>query len=895
MNEYLLRHAISTVWCNPSMDRQHVYRLVRLSPRSGVHTAYTVDFERYLLPTERDYYQIYQIGKVEPTLLGIPKRYNDWMSLADIANETALYSELYLNNGIQFPRHNVHLLLTKTKNLIVAVKINERVHTLDLQDVYLRFYNNAYFDSERSTDAARKYVFVMGGTPKSTQEVVALQIAMNQAVTARPGRTPYYYVNGRFSNALSLMNCSPGDAMELIIDSSIDKYIDFPLSSIPTFLSTLDNENKFLIHYNDPTVKSIKFYDDLDIFLIKEGGGNGRFLGATYHRNEGNWVRQLTHKDYSVPVERLNSFMQNHPTDPRFIIDATKFTEDKWTSLSELKLRVYFRQSGYDRPLQPEASRIHELYRMSDARVVAAMTGVNSSLALWKAANLEKAAYVKFMGAPQSQVVPIGYMDPDVTTEQKSAAQEFAGAVFGYHAAASILAKTPALVANNGGRREAELAYAYWYNATVYEFDAAGVMLEYHYHAAGRRYPVRNTAAVRVEAIVGKGGNSLNTVYDKTPVTLKDGYNYRIYVVALYAGIQQGGWLDITDLPNRIDWGYMDESGPTPRWVWSYDETQWYGCVRQDDAFLNYTLSLNKDAGQLRFSVASYETHQGLDQYKLLEVPFAQLDIFLNKRPLIEDLDYTVKWPEIVIHNMEYLNATAMQDILVRGYGMCEGDLTRPVQSEFGFIEYGLLSNDATYNLHTHKVQRIIIDGHYRDPATLHFEEEWGTVLVTDERNGAPYSIQTPPMVFRDVYIYDCKARDEDNAKDAAVGAYMGNLYPKRVRGPVDTITRQYAVVSCFANKLVHDLKAGYLNPPGIMDHYSEADIRTWLASYEWLLEHDLANRAYNENHVQVYPHWKGAPVGLPIERYNFLKRALKTYLQVPPDVSVFVFVDNGI
>ncbi len=894
MNEYLLRHAIRSVWCNPSMDRQHVYKLARLSPRYGVHTAFTVEYERFLMPTEREYYQLYQIGKVEPILLGIPKRYNVWMSLQDIANETALYSELYVLNGIQFPRFHTYVLLTSSKNLLIAVKINERVHTLDQQDVYLRFYSNAYFNSDRSSNPARRDVFVMGGIPGTTQDVVNMQIAMDQELSVRGG-TPYYYVNGRFSNTLTLMNCAPGDAMEMVIDSSVNNYIDFDLGNMPTFLSTLDNANKFLIHYNDPTVQSIRFYDDLDIFLYKEGGGNNRFLGTTFHRNEGNWIRQLTHKDYSVSIERLNSFVTTHTTDPRYILDSVKFTEDKWNSLSELKMRIYFRESGYERPLQPEASRIHELYRLTDAQVVQAMTGLNSTVPIWKAENLEKAAYVKFMGAPGKQIVPIGYNDPTVTSAEKQAAQEFAGEVFGYHSAASILCHTPSLVENTNGRREAELAYAYWYNSTIYEFDAAGVLLEWHYHTAGRRYPVRNADTVRVEAIVGKGGDSLNTVYGKGQVPLDLKYNYRIYVVAVYGGVHQGDWIDITELPNRADWGYLDETGETPKWVWTYNTMQWYGCVRQDDAFLSYNLTLNKDNGTLRFNVGSYETHQGLTEYQLLEVPFAQLDIFLNGRALIENLDYVVNWPEVVICNVEYLAGTPMQDLLIRGVGMCEEDLSRPAVSEFGFIEYGVLSNDENYNIHTHKVQRMIIDGHYRDPATLHFEEDWGTTIVTDERNGAPYCIQTPPMVFRDVYLFDREARDEDNARDLMVSNYMGNLYPKRERPHLDTIVEQYHVVSCFANKILHDLRSGVLYPTGLMDHYSEADIREWLKPYEWLLDYDLANRDFNDNHVQIWPHWIGSPVGLTIERYMFFKRALKTYLRVVPDVAAFTFVDNGI
>src|SRR5690606_684004 len=115
MNEYLLRHAIRNVWCNPAMDKQHVYRTVRLTPNYGTHTAYNIDLQRYLLPTAKDYYHLYQIGKVEPSLLGIPKRYGVWMSLKDLINETATLFELYINSGIQIPKHEGHLLLTASK------------------------------------------------------------------------------------------------------------------------------------------------------------------------------------------------------------------------------------------------------------------------------------------------------------------------------------------------------------------------------------------------------------------------------------------------------------------------------------------------------------------------------------------------------------------------------------------------------------------------------------------------------------------------------------------------------------------------------------------------------------------------------------------------------------
>lgn len=893
MNEYLLRHAVDTIWCNPAQDRQYVYKLAKLTPRYGAHSTWEIGYERYVLPTPKEYYHVYQIGQVTPTLLGLPKRFNEWISLADLANEEYTLMDLHTPSGIQFPRFESYIMLTKSRNLVFAVRLNDRITQIEDTDLYARFYSNAYFDSKRSDTAVRRWVKVMGKRPVTTTDLVQFQVQISDFLAANPGRVPIFYVNGRFVNELTLVTCAPGDAMEMVVDSSINRFIDFPLRNLPTFLSTLDNENKYLIHYNDPTVQRIEYFDDLDAFLYKPSATAGRFLGVTYHRNEGTWFRQLTHKDYSAPVERMNGFVRTHEIDPRSALDSAKFEKDQWQSLSELTLRIYFRESGYNRPLQPDVNRIQQLYRLSDTRIVQAMTGVNSTNPLWKAANLEASPYVKFMAMPPSFVRPIGSNDPDVDTESKTAAQELAGDVFGYHAAASILAATPSKPYLDQGQLVANMAYTYWFDATVYEYDAAGVLLGSYYHVGGRQYKVRNTSCALVEAITGKGGDTLNTVYGTTTVDLNRDYNFRVYVSTMWAGVPQGDWKDVTEDPNLAQYGYLDDTTENWRWVWTADPTKVYGAVRQDNYFLSYELTFKKSDGVIRFSVENYEVHGGDKQDNVLEIPFGQLDLYLNGRPLIENLDYVVNWPEVVVCNLEYLTAQDTQRLLVRGFGFCKSDFTRPAISEFGFIEYGVLSNNKIYDVHTHKVQRLVVDGHYRNPKDMVFEEDRNSLTIANERNGAPYTLQTPPIVFKDVYHVDANARKQDDIRDKAVSDYMTLYFPQRTRTVIDTITTQYHVISVFANKVLRDLLEGTLNPPGILGRYTEMDIRKWLASYEWLLPFDLCNREYNENHVQVWPHWYGTPQGLPIEKYDFYQRILKTYLRQVPDISVFVYVQR--
>lgn len=889
MNEYLLKHALENVWCNPDMDRQHVYKLARLTPTDGVRTRYGVNFEQVTLPTEKEYYHLYQIGKVVPVLWGLPKRYNVWMKISDLAQQNLLLMDLFVANGLQFPRFETYVRIQGDRNLVFAVKTNVMIADLNAEPLYARFYVNAYFTSERSSAANKRYIMTEGIRVKTQTELLQLQMRFQAAVKERGGY-PFCYVNGRLVHEISLVTAGVGDVVEYVLDGSVIGFHDFKLTDLPWFTSELDKVRKYLIHYHDPSVQSIRFYDDVEAFLIKPLPVAGRYMGTTYHRADGKWLRMLTHKDYSVSIPRLQTFVDSHLTDPRNIVDPVRWNADKWNSLDELTLRLYFRESGYDRPLEGESNRILELYRLTSQQIVNAMVGDNATNPLWTAKALEQCPYVKFMSLPTEIAYPYTFGNPLEVSEAKEKAQAFAGDVYGYHATATILADTPSSVYVDSGNRYAELAYEHWYDATVFEYDAVGVLLGYHYHTAGRRYTVRNALATKVEAITGQGGDRLNTRFGLQSTAIPTGYNFRIYVSSVYGGIAQGDWQDITEHENLGQWGYLDDTGDERTWVWTADAAKWYGAVRIDDQFLIFESSFARDNGVMQFAVGGVETHDTEEAYTVMEIPVGQLDVYLNNRFLIENLDYVVKWPRVVVTNREYL-LEGTNRVLVRGYSFCDSAFNRLPSSEIGFVKYGVLSNNEMYNIHTHKVQRVVIDGHYRDPADLIFEEQDNTLTITNERNGAPYIIQTPPVRFKDVYPSDAKAREEDEARDRLVAEYMDAIYPKRSREQGDTIERQYHVVSVFANKLLTDLVNGKLDPAGLMGHYTEVDIKRWLSGYEFLLDFDLCNLDYNETHVQVLPHWYTEPQGLQIHKYDFYVRALKLYLRKRPDISPFVYV----
>lgn len=878
MDNYLLRYAIDNVWCNPTVDKQFTYELQQLTPPYGVRGNYVVDYQRYYMPTNnsRDYYHVLQIGQVIPANIGYPVTKDTWINLTDLAAKHMTLASVFPTSGVRYPMSETYIMVTRQQNLLVAIKVNDMFPSVDGSKVYLHLYHNAYFESPRSAKANKRWIYAESIVAKNVEAVRQFQIR-NTNKLAAVGGTPMYFVNGRPVNEITVATANPGDYCDFIIDPSIKKVVEFKVQGLPTFNSTLDKQRKYILHYAGKTTV-IDFYDDITALLVKKNANGSQFKGVTYHHNRGIWMRQLTHKDYSIPVTQIQELVSENP---------------EWSGLNDLYLRLYIRDGGYDRPLVADAQRIWELYKLSETNFMKCLTGVDSTNPLWRAENLEKSFYVQFMSAQPDFIYPITFNIPELNSEGKVDAQNFAGEVFGYHECTKLMNDNPALIVTDPstGIKHAKLAYYYWRDATIFEYDKAGLLLGYYYHVGGQTYLPKNASTYMVEAVTGKGSDNLHGVFGNTEVPIKYGYNFRVYVDKVWGGVASGEWQDITDLPNRSDWGYFVDDLYNPKWVWTAPADQWLGYVRTDEYFYLKELTFTEDAGVIRLAVASWEDHGGELINKAMEIPFGQLDMFINKRSMINGLDYFDKGDLIVVNNLEYRNIGGNQTILVRGTGFCTSDLKRYPPTETGFVEYGVLSNDSTYQIHTHKVQRIIVDGHYKDYRDVVFEEDANGKTVPNERNGAPYQIVSPQYVLKSVFKDETKARTEDDQRDAWTSQAMTYYFPKRKRTNPDVFKDHYHVYSAFSNKVIQDLVKGRLVPPYVDGRYSDMDIVTAMKSYEWLQPFDILNTDYNTNHVKVYPHWSNDPIGLTEAQYEFYRRVLKLYLRQEMDLSPFIYI----
>lgn len=879
MNNQLLRHAINTVWCNPSQDRQFVFELAPITRRDGVRGYFSSQFERIPLPDSTGEWVVYQIGKVVPRNVNLPKVRWNWFRCDELAKERNLLTEIYTDTGIQFPRYDAHILLGHGYAFFIAVRINDQIANQKKHPLFLRFYSNAYYISPRSE--GRRQLEILGKRLNTSSEILEFQRQVEAKANTFKGKA-LYFVNGRFVQNLSIVTVREGDFAEAVFDASFERVIEFPLKDLPSFTSVRDKSRKYLLHYSG-TTQRIDYHDDIDVFLVKRQGD--RFNGVYYHRNALEWMRMITHKDYSIPIERVHAFVRQYTVPAGRNGDLLRFNEYDWKGLDELSIILYIRNSGLERPLEANANRTDLLYLLPDKKVVEALLGLNATVPFWKAEALENSPYVKFMSASPDLVNPIFYGDRLRDSVGKETSEAFAGDVFGYHAAAKILADTPNLVKNYDGDMLAKLSPQHVEDSTVFEYNADGYLLGTRYHVIGEYYIPHYKDCAYIEAISGRGQKSLVEKLGNEPVSIPKGYNYRLYVSSVWRGVIKEDWIDVTDQASQ--YGTLDSYGDGRRvWNWNFTANDKIGLVRTDQAFVYQEIGLTIEDGLLEFSVNT--DVQGVTT--IMKAPVGVLDVWLNGKALQPGLDYVVHWPQVIISNHLYLDQSKpIQDVRYRAHSFPTTDMQLLPYNDVGFVSYGVLSNNDHFDLYRNKRIRVIVDGRLLTTEELSFDEDNSDAILNRVRNGAPYCIQTPPTIFRDVYSDDRKAREEDDVRDKLVSDYLTQILPKRQRNTVDMIPNRYTVISCFANKLLYDLKHDIRVPKGIDGHYSEHDIRTWLKPYEWIVAYDLTTQPVDLEHVAIIPHWYDGVVELDYFKYTFFVRALDAFLPKRPDISRFV------
>jgi len=887
-SEYLVEHAQANVWCTPDQDYQTVIAPHRISDYLGVKGSLRVEMGQDItMPLPDVKFHVYQIGNLHPGLIGLFPRAGHWAKATDHMNVQGMIINVYDKMGVNLPRFETWFVVLPNRNLLVAIADQGDRFDLLTRPIFVRCYSNAFFESDRSDDHPRipGSVYIenpdndwanLGGLKSGNFGDVLIEgtrckvrndlmIMNNRVKTLRDmnvGKVTCYYngllvpdFDGRFYTAATF---KPGDWVEVVLDASMSEVLEFKLQNLDTFDSILDGLRKYLLHRPTDVLKEIQFKDDLDVWLTRPVGSD-RFEGRYFYQNTRRAVRQVTHQDWAIPVPFVTGFSEA----------GTDFSNPlQWT------VRVYVRKSGYARELVNEAARINELYRLPATQRRRAMLGMDSNLSFWRADNLEAGMYAFLM-----QDFPGMFTRAQV--------QE----AYGYNAISKLVADSPLVTVNQNGNKIVMMPPGLQREATVYEYDKDGLLLGYYQTYGTLHYGCRNDNAAFVEGRVGFGGPNLSTVFGVAPVTINPDWDYFCMKVQIWNGEITGEWEAAI-----LDKDYVIRNGEIR---WNLDGKAWLCVVRNNKNFLAYDIELDARDGLMIFSVQSEEANEYEPANRVEAVPYGKLDLWLNRRPLIEGIDYVVRWPQVVICNKEFLRLADTQLVSIRCTGLpmvdAEGKFYRQLPLDVGFVQYGQLSRNNRYNVRADKVQRLVVRGKVKQPSEVSYPEDGAGISVGGITNGDPYSVEeviVPIGTFTVDGTYPL--REQALVRDRQVEDYMSQYIVDPVEENYNPIPAKYDLFSPFLAKIIRDLQHGYLVIENKEVPLTNAQVRDKLKDYMYLLEYDPTRLDLPTDYVEIHVHDSYQLITLGVYHFYLLEMAAKLWMPGQVDISRWVGIDTN-
>lgn len=884
---YLVDHAQQNVWCTPDQDIQTVIAPYRLTDYLGVRGSLRVEMGQDItMPDKTNKFHVFQIGNLHPGIIGLFPRAGHWAKASDHMNVQGMIINVYDKMGVSLPRFETWFVVLPDRNMLVAVQDQGDRFDLATQPIFIRLYSNAFFESERSDDYPKigdaTYLQnpvndwanlggLRAGGPggdvliegKRITERNDLMVLQNRVVKLRElgfGQVTCIYngnlvpdFNGSYYTAARV---AAGDWAELVLDASMTEVLNFPIADAPTFDSILDGVRKYLLHRPTEVLNEIQFKDDLEIYLTRKVTDD-RYEGRYYYQNTKRAVRQVTHQDWSLPVPFVVGYVQN----------ISGFNNaSAWT------VRVYTRKSGYARPLVNEANRIHELYRLPPLRRTQALLGLDSTLAFWRAEQLEVSNYAAIMQSYGSDF-PVAQVQD----------------AYGYNAISKLVADSPIAVTTELGVKVAKLPTGLQTNATIYEYDVNGLLLGYHQTYGTVHYSCRNASTAFVEGRVGRGGASLDTQFGVTPYKLNPDWDYFYMKVQIWNGTITGEWEVAV-----LDKDYVIRNGEVR---WNLDPVSWLCVIRNNSQFLSYDIELDARDGLMIFSVQSEEANEYEPANRVEAVPYGKLDLWLNRRPLIENIDYVVRWPQVVICNKEFLRLADTQKVTVRCTGLPQvnedGEFYRQLPLDYGFVQFGQLSRNNRYNVREDKVQRIVVRGGVKQPSDVSYPEDEIGLSVGGIRNGDPYSIEEV-IVPIGLFTVDGSylLRTEALKRDRQIEDYVSQFIKDPVEENNNPILDKYELFSPFLAKIIRDLQHGFLVIENKDVPLTNAAVKKLLGDYLYLLDYDPTRLDLPTDYVNIHPHDSYYVQTLGVYHYYVVEKAVQLYLNGKVNISAFVAID---
>lgn len=867
------RFVINNITAPPNRDYNFSYKLVRVnSERYPVKRIIRIyDIIKYL-PNSTSFFNVFVIGNISPTLLNLFKQERHWFKdvwincKEDMNQRKNIIIRLYDTYGNIYPRELTYYNFIDENSILIAQEIKDPISSsfissnCDIHDYkYLNVYSNTLY---RTHSSIYNYgVRVNGRMIFSSNDLNIINSEINNHISNASGRgLACVYVNGYFRGLSADSNIPIGSYVEYVYDESYVSSEYFSISSLRQFMSERDNKLKYLI-FREPLVTSVQFYDDNEFYIydgnIQPNIPASFHKGLYYYQHKPYSARNVTDKDYSLftsyvqnQVQRLNQISSNNPN--------TKY------------IVLFTRLNDPDRILHYNSTRLHELYKLPYQVELDVLSNTINTIEELRAEKLENSFYF--------DVVDLEHSNGDI----RGVDEETAAKALGYNGITYYLANH--IIHTN--QPNVEVPIAYRSNSTAFEYDQNGILLGY-YTTQGPTYNFNNPNARAVEFIYGTMpadfGSYLPHQFSITP-----SHDEFLVLSANFNNHQRtSDWEDIT-FSNKVN----------------YDETTNTLTVNETSGkkvkivYLNnlHIIDLNVDISQdgiMYFPLYIYEDRGTNFSNHLLDVPYLNIEIFLNGRKLVYGLDWFMDFPYVSICNKEYITYSniTQQRIIIRMNGFTLNKDEINLHHIRGFVIHGALSRNKRYDIRDDRLFSIFIKGRLYPRSNVYFAEDDQTVRINDPLNGMPYTMSEPFIPLKGLTkIHTFKKLNFRLSQPRSLYEHymetnkrISNLYDLIFKEPElnDTmvIPQRHYLFSPITSKFIHDILDGNI-PSSLYDnYYDESIILNMINSndtYRRLYMLDPIRYDLDEDLVTIHPHMGNTYVQLTLNQYKFINTLIK-------------------
>jgi len=817
------KFCLENIYNAPRQDFQFSFQLYKVNKLPIKRTAYVYN-NNIRLPDDSKRYDVFVIGQIHPIYLNMlmdrQEWFRDhWIKFSEDLTTRNILLRLYSQDGRIYPIEYCYYSYIDERSMVIACDASIReTFNLDIESMYLHMYSNSYYSLANTPDLLFRSSYA-----RNIQDIVALQNWANNA--KQNGGEVLVYVNGIYTDLLHPAIKTPS-YIEVIYDPSIVSKTYHPLTSLRQFTSRKDLKTKYLVTDIFNKQDTI-FFDDIELYVALRGDvlREGRY----FYRHKDYVLRNVTDKDISLYTTYVDNMAR--------LISPSN---------NSIDIVSYVRKSGMDKELVYSSWKLHELYKLPLDKQRSIMDGTWYTIEDLRVEYLEDNRYQDLSNAKQLHEIT----------------RELTTSVLGYDAVVYYFGKSYQHAISD----RIDVPQLYHTYSLAYEYDQEGRLINY-YPSSGPVYTVNNTSCRYIEFLRGRKAHHLDRLYDHDEtITLDPNYSHDI---ALYKAYHQGSyrvnaWEDITTKYTIVDGKIQLQETLGDKIYIAYADKLAVDTIDYsiEDGFIHFPL------------VYDVQTEQGLER-KILDLPFGQVDVFIDGVRLHYGIDYIYKDGYIGICNKEYINSSTPK-VHVRAFGYLYKETNSLIDT--GFIHQGAIGRNAVYDIRDDRNILVYIDGALIKPENVIHADTDNLVRVNDRYNGKPYTVVENFIGIRDAsglpthdYYIEAKKKDEEFSN------FFTQVSPEPQVQAFQVIQSKHVLYSPILSKLIVDMKQGSMPGQIYMTPYDDQSVLEYIeTNYGFLKPFDPLFLNLDPTYIEIHPYIKKETIDLNIFQYRYLERVVK-------------------